>query len=58
MKYSSQSMDNEKVHVAWMRKQNDFVFDIATLYFSALEKLYIMLWGWGGGSFVNYNKFL
>lgn len=39
MKYSSQSMDNEKVHVAWMRKQNDFVFDIATLYFSALEKL-------------------
>lgn len=49
MKYSSQSMHNEKVHVAWMRKQKDSVFDIATLYFSALEKLYIMLSGGGGG---------
>lgn len=53
MKYSSQSMHNEKVHVAWMRKQKDSVFDIATLYtvvFQCLgETIYHAEWGGGGG---------
>lgn len=52
MKYSSQSMHNEKVHVAWMRKQKDSVFDIATLYtvvFQCLgETIYHAEWGGGG----------
>lgn len=49
MKYLFQFMYNEKVYVVWMCKQKDFVFDIVILYFSVLEKLYIMLSGGGGG---------